>query len=505
MLLTSCSATQPALSLENNAYTYIKSNLEFLASDLLEGRETASRGEKLAALFISEELEKYGVLPFGDSGTYFQDFPLDVSGFNKNTQISIIDKKGNVESYINGENILYDPRSLPNDKYKNNEYEMIFVGYGIFSETDNYNSYEDVDVKGKVVVILNGTPRLNGEEILADSIVRKYRWGTSKTETAFANGAVGVLVLSDSRLLRYWDYLQGMANSLNYKLKEENNPTISDRKIPHVILDENLSKSLFKDEIVDYETFNGVIEPNPNSFVLTKKVKFEYDVIQEERIGRNIIGLINGNNRNLRNEYSTIGAHYDHEGIKNGQIYNGADDNGSGTVTVLEVARKLALNKENERPVIVIFHTGEEKGLLGSEYLAENSDFIKDAIVHINVDMVGRESADSMYCIGASRISKELGEIVESVNKETTNFVLDYTFDDPNDRQRLYYRSDHVHYANKGIPIAFFYDYMNVDYHKPSDTVEKINFNKIVKISDLVYGIIQKISNQDHKLVADEL
>ncbi len=100
LLLTSCSATQPALSLENNSYTYIKSNLEFLASDLLEGRETASRGEKLAALFISEELEKYGVLPFGDSGTYFQDFPLDVSGFNKNTQISIIDKKGNVESYI---------------------------------------------------------------------------------------------------------------------------------------------------------------------------------------------------------------------------------------------------------------------------------------------------------------------------------------------------------------------------------------------------------------------
>ncbi len=99
--------------------------------------------------------------------------------------------------------------------------------------------------------------------------------------------------------------------------------------------------------------------------------------------------------------------------------------------------------------------------MLGSKYLAENSDFIKDAIVHINVDMVGRESEDSMYCIGASRISKELGEIVESANKETTNFVLDYTFDDPNDRQRLYYRSDHVHYANKGIPIAFFYDYMN--------------------------------------------
>jgi len=471
---------------------------------LLEGRETASRGEKLAALFISEELEKYGVLPFGDSGTYFQDFPLEVSGFEKNTQISLIDHNGNVTTYLNGENIMYNNRSLPGDKYNNKEYEIIFVGYGVFSEDDNYNSYENVDVEGKVVLLLNGTPKLNGEEILADSIVRKYRWSTSKSETAFANGAVGVLVLPDSRLTRYWEYFLGMANSMNFNLKEENSPSTSELNIPSVILDENVSKALIKDEVLDYENFEDLTEPNPNSFLLNTKIKFEFHVVQEERIARNIIGLIKGNNQNLSNEYLTIGAHYDHEGIINGQIYNGADDNGSGTVTVLEVARKLALNKNNERPVIVAFHTGEEKGLLGAKYLTDNSDFIDDAIVHINVDMVGRESEDSMYCIGASRISKELGEIVESVNKETANFVLDYTFDDPNDRQRLYYRSDHFHYANKGIPIAFFYDYMNSDYHKPTDTVEKINFNKIVKISDLVYGIIQKISNQDHKLTADE-
>lgn len=504
LFLTSCLVSQPALSLENNSYTYVKSNLEFLTSDLLEGRETASRGEKLAALFISEELEKYGVLPFGDNGTYFQDFPLEVRGFNKNTQLSFIDEGGNIETYINGENILFNTRSLPSDKYKNNEYEIIFAGYGIFSEADNYNSYENVDAEGKVVLILNGTPKLNGEEILADSIVRKYRWSSSKTETAIANGAVGVLVLPDSRLLRYWSYYQGMVNSMNYNLKEENSLDNSDLTIPSVVIDENLSRSLFKNEILDYESFNDFIEPNPSSFLLKTKVKFEYDVIQEERTARNIIGLIKGNNQNLSSEYLTIGAHYDHEGIKNGQIYNGADDNGSGTVTVLEVARRLALKKENERPIIVIFHTGEEKGLLGAKYLTNNSDFVDDAIVHINVDMVGRESEDSIYCIGASRISKELGEIVESVNAETTNFLLDYTFDDPNDRQRLYYRSDHVHYANKGIPIAFFYDYMNSDYHKPTDTVEKINFAKIVKMGDLVYGIIQKVSNLDHKLSTNE-
>ena len=504
LFLTSCSVSQHVLSLKNSSYTHVKSNLEFLASDLLEGRETSSRGEKIAALFISEELEKYGVMPFGDNGTYFQEFPVEVSGFNESTKISFIASNRVVDTYDNGENIVYNNQFLPSDIYKNKEYEIVFVGYGIFSEDDNYNSYENVDVNGKVVLLLNGTPKLNGEEILADSILKKYSITSSKTIIAFANGAVGVIVLPDTEKLRYWKYYQNRAKSITFNLKDGIDKTNASYNIPIVTLDEKSSKSLLTDELIDYNTLKEITEPNPKSFLLSKKIKFDYDVIFEERIARNVIGLIEGNNKELNKEFITLGAHYDHEGIKDDLIYNGADDNGSGTVTIMEVARRLALNNENERPVVVIFHTGEEKGLLGSKYLANNADFVNDAIVHINTDMVGRESEDSIYCIGASRISKELGRIVESVNKETANFVLDYKFDDPNDRQKLYYRSDHLHYANKGIPIAFFYDHMNSDYHKPSDTVEKINFTKIVKMTDLIYGITQKISNQDHKLSTNE-
>ena len=496
--------SQAALSLKNSSYTYLKSNLEFLASDELEGRETTTRGERLAGLFISEELEKYGVLPFGDNGTYFQEFSLQVSGFNENSKISFLTAGEEPKYFTNGENIAYSPRSIPSENYNNTELEIIFAGYGIFSEEENYNSYEDLEVNGKVVLLLNGTPQLNGKEVLADSIIRKYRRSSAKTELAYSNGAAGVIILPNSESLRYWKYFQGWANSRSFKLDEEIDTTLSNENIATVVIDEIAAEQLLEGEEQDYEFLSNLIDPKPEAFLLSKKVKFEYDVIFEKRTARNIIGLIEGKNKNLENEYITIGAHYDHEGIKNGQIFNGADDNGSGTVTILEVARQLAFSNENERPVLVIFHTGEEKGLKGSKYLTRNSSFIEDIIVHINVDMVGRESEDSIFCIGASKISSELGKIVESANSETTNFTLNYRFDDPKDPQRLYYRSDQIHYAKNGIPIVFFYDYMKKDYHKPSDTVDKINFPKMVKMTELIYAITQKISNQDHKLSVDE-
>ena len=190
-------------------------------------------------------------------------------------------------------------------------------------------------------------------------------------------------------------------------------------------------------------------------------------------------------------------------GIQGGKIYNGADDNGSGTVAILEVARKLAISNDNGRSVLVIFHTAEEKGLKGAKFLTRNSPFIDSTMVHINIDMVGRKSEDSIYCIGASKLSTQLGQMVEKVNSNTVNFVLDYKFDDPSDPQRLYYRSDHVHYANHGIPIVFFYDYMLKDYHKPTDTVDKINFIKIVKMTDLIHNLVIDLSNMNSKLVVN--
>jgi len=199
-----------------------------------------------------------------------------------------------------------------------------------------------------------------------------------------------------------------------------------------------------------------------------------------------------------------LSAHYDHEGIVKGEIYNGADDNGSGTVAILEAGRRLALLKENKRSIILAFHTGEEKGLLGSKYFTENSDIMSDVVSNINIDMVGREDTESIYSIGSGKLSTELFELVEKVNSETAKFELDYTFDASNDPNRYYYRSDHYNYAKHNIPIVFFYDHMTEDYHQPTDDVDKINFEKIEKVSTLITELALRIANLDHKLIVDK-
>ncbi|GBD89068.1 aminopeptidase YwaD precursor [bacterium BMS3Abin03] len=197
-------------------------------------------------------------------------------------------------------------------------------------------------------------------------------------------------------------------------------------------------------------------------------------------------------------------AHYDHLGKKGDEVYNGADDDGSGTVAILEAARRLSAMHKNKRSILIIFHAAEEKGLLGSKYLTENADFMNDIVADINIDMVGRKSDDSIYCIGSKKLSTEMYNLVREANKETVNFYLDYKFDDPDDPNRYYYRSDHYNYAKHNIPIVFFYDHMIEDYHKPTDDVEKINFEKIDKISTLITELALRIADLDHKLIVDK-
>lgn len=487
--------SQPAVSLKNSSYTYLKSNLEFLASNELEGREAASRGEKIAALFISEELEKYGVLPYGDNGTYFQDFNMVIRKFTGESSVAL-KSKDNVRSFLNGTDIAYSKRIYPDTNFSQKEYEIVFAGYGIISEEDNYDSYKKIDVANKVVAVINGTPKLEGKEILGDNALRKFGWRSSaKIDIAVEKGAVGLIILPDDMILRNWGFFSRWTTIPSFNLEEEVLNNLGEPNIPVLIFNEAASLELFNNEKTDYESIQNSNPTNPDPFNLNKKIVMDYEVDKQVRISRNIIGLVKGNDESLSHEYVTLGAHYDHEGIRNGEIYYGADDNGSGTVTIMEVARRLAEVKNNKRPVLIIFHTAEEKGLKGSKYLTQNAGFMDSIIVHLNFDMVGRKSEDSIYCIGASKISNELGELIEEVNARTSNIVLDYKFDDPTDPLRLYYRSDHYNYAKLGIPIAFFYDNMKVDYTKPTDTVDKINFNKLLRITDLAYNVIVELSN----------
>lgn len=499
-----------AFSQENNfkneGLVYLKSNLEFIASDLLEGRETGTRGTYLASLFIVSELKKYGVKPFGDNNTYFQNFKLLDKKYNENCRMTIIYEKGDSEQLVIGDDFNISSKEMPSFKYCNLKKDIVFVGYGIVSDDDKYNDYKNINVKGKIVLLLQGFPKVDIP--FPDDDVRHSKSDKMKLKIAMEHGASGILFFPTEGTIKYWRFIKARAIKSELELfeGEEENVQRKGNSIPLIRLNEGAAIKLLEGEEFTYEQMKESVEKNeiPVSFHLTKQIELNYDYSITLKQARNVIGLIKGNDESLKDQYVTFSAHYDHVGIIDRQIYNGADDDGSGMVTILEAARRISLLRENKRPVLVIFHTGEEKGLLGSKYLTNNSEFVKNIIVNINMDMVGREETDKIFCIGSDKLSTELYEMVEEVNASTSRFKLDYTFNDPNDPNRYYYRSDHYNYAKKNIPIVFFYDHMTTDYHKPSDDLEKINYTKLEESSSLLTELALRISNLDHKLIVDK-
>lgn len=487
---------------EKTSLTYLKSNLYYLASDELEGRETTTRGEILSSMFIASELEKYGILPFGDNGTYFQKFPVLETKFAGTSSITLYGDSGE-EVIEAGDDFLFIKFILPDNKYAGNKYDLVFAGFGLTAEETAYDDYKNIDARNKVVIVKSGEPVLFGESPFSEADLAKFQKDNYKLKNAIKHGAVGLIVLPDEMMMRYWKFIKRDFNSSSMKLESDNEKQES--SIPVTLVTNNFAEKLFANESIKLSDINDKIKSEEpiESFQLNKKIMMTYNLSTERKSARNVLGILPGKDKNLNNQIVSMGAHYDHDGVSGGEIYNGADDNGSGTVAILETARKLSIINDNDRPILFVFHAGEEKGLLGSSYLAENSPFIKDIIANINIDMVGRESEDSIYCIGSRMLSTQLGELVEEANEKTVNLYLNYKFDDPNDPNKYYYRSDHYNYAKKGIPVVFFYDHMTVDYHKPTDTVEKISFRKINKISNLITNLSLKIANLDHKLLVD--
>lgn len=479
---------------------FLKSDMEFLADDLLEGRETASRGEKIASLYIANELNKYGIKPFGDSGSYFQNFKLDVSGIGDDCSIQVF--QDGTAFKLPDTNFIFNKRIFPSNEFANIKSQLVYASFGIVDEELKIDSYKSIDVKGKIVIVSNGIPFIEGEEIDKNKI-RAITSSEAKIKNAQDRGAVGVVFVIDERYKRFWKFLLKYSNSLEFEIQTETKK--EEKNIPSVILTEEGMRDLFQNEKYSFDQINEIITDNrtPQAFSLNKEIELNFNVIQEQRNARNVIGILPGKDEELKNEFVTIGAHYDHLGMRDSIVYNGADDDASGTVTVLETARKLALTDDNDRSIVFIFHTGEEKGLLGSSYLTSHTQWLDNAVVNINIDMVGRESIDTIYSIGSEKLSTQLKMLVEEVNDEGNYFTLNYKFDDPNDPNRFYYRSDHYNYAQLNIPIVFFYDYMQQDYHRETDTADKIDYLKILKMTNFVHDLATEISNMDSKFIID--
>jgi hypothetical protein len=482
----------------------IRANMEFLSSDELEGREAGTDGEKVASLFIASELKKYGVDPFVEETQFFQNINLRVIRFSDLSTFSMVNQKG--KKVID---LKYDKNFTGSTRYYDRldtTAKLVFVGYGITADEYNYDDYTDINVEGKIVLIYPGEPESEDTTFFEGKKRTSYASLYKKIDNASEKGALAVISLSRREKRFGWESIVSYVKKGKYQLKDQ--PIVNKtNSLPYITINEKTLNELLSfgsyshDELEKYQ----VEQVNLPSFEFpdSARIKWLFDTTGTVKT-RNIIGIVEGTDPELKDEYIGIGAHYDHIGVGMAGIYNGADDNASGTAALMEIAKAFATRKENKRSILVTFHTAEEKGLLGSKYLVTDSTITNNMNVHINMDMIGRGSVDSIYCLGSDKLSSELYELVEIVNNEGVNINLDYRLNDPKDPQRLYYRSDHYNYAKKNIPSVFFFDYEMADYHRVTDDIDKINFTKIQKIARLVYEIALSAANRESKFKLDQ-
>ncbi|XOV92388.1 MAG: M28 family peptidase [Bacteroidota bacterium] len=226
----------------------------------------------------------------------------------------------------------------------------------------------------------------------------------------------------------------------------------------------------------------------------------------------NVMGFVRGKEK--PDEVVIVSAHYDHLGMKDGKIYYGADDNASGTSAIIEIGEAFATAKENGdgplRSLLFVAFSGEEEGLLGSNYYVSHPEIpLSNTVADLNIDMIGRqdlkysEDPDYVYIIGSDRISSELDELAKSVNEDYSKIRLDYRYNDMNDPNQYYKRSDHYNFAQKNIPIIFYFNGTHGDYHQPTDTVDKINFEKVKKVTDYIFYTAWELANREERIRID--
>ena len=226
----------------------------------------------------------------------------------------------------------------------------------------------------------------------------------------------------------------------------------------------------------------------------------------------NILAFIEGSEK--PEEIIVISAHYDHVGTQNNVVYNGADDDGSGTVAVMQIAKAFQAAKKAgngpKRSILFLHVTGEEHGLFGSEYYSDHPVFpLGNTVADLNIDMIGRDDPENrgknyVYVIGSEMLSSQLKTIIEEANSKINNLELNYKYDDPNDPEKLYYRSDHYNFAKHNIPVAFFFDGIHEDYHEPTDDVEKIDFPLLQKRTQLIFATAWELANRKERIVVDK-
>ncbi len=455
----------------------LRETLSIIASDAMEGRETGKRGQKMAAAFIAAYFEDLGLkAPVSES--YYQSVPLFSTGA-PTVSLNGLEREefvffgsGQTEGVVN----------IP----------LVFAGSGSDAEMAK------LDVTGKAVAVLQDA----NASVMNNPTLAKFR---EKGAKAF----VAVIEKKED-----FARMSGMFRRFSNDRLALKKPEASGNFSGSFLITAETAGKLFNtsfEKLKQAATSKklGKIKPATIDYSITRSVK--------EIRSENVLGFLEGTDK--KDEVVVITAHYDHEGVsasgEGDRIYNGADDDGSGTVAVLEIAQAFVQAKKDgnapRRSILFMTVTGEEKGLLGSEYYSEHPIYPLDkTIVDLNIDMIGRRdpqhknSEPYVYVIGSDRLSSELHTLSESINKTYSNLIFDYTYNAENHPDRIYYRSDHWNFAKKNIPIIFYFNGVHEDYHKPSDEVDKIEFDLLMKRTKNIFHVAWEIANRESRLVVDK-
>ncbi|HMJ08066.1 MAG TPA: M28 family peptidase, partial [Pyrinomonadaceae bacterium] len=475
----------------------LKNYLYFVASDAMEGRDTPSRGLDVTAEFLRMMLSRWGFKPAGDDGSFFQKIAL--------TRESLDPAKTTLE--IGGQSYAFGDDFFRVRGSGSASGPVVFAKDGWLVKSKGIDAYSGIDVAGKVVVLYSTAfsqqtliPRPAG--VTQDDLKGEVGvdWA-SPLDYAKKKGAAAVIVIAPPQLQGMWGNLRNfLSRGSTYPDKLRNTPAETGPNPPAFLVSEKVGNAIFAGESGD-KTAAAAFE--------TKKVaKLDAATVSEHLMTQNVVAIWEGRDPVLKNEMVAIGAHYDHVGMNPNapgpdKIWNGADDDGSGTVGVLSIAEALAKSKiRPKRSVLFVWHCGEEKGLWGSEYFNKFPTVdIKQVISQLNIDMIGRSrkagdtnpknkeltGENEIYIIGSEMMSSTLGSIVKGTNGGYLNLTYDLRYDDPNDKNRFFFRSDHFNYAVNGIPITFWFDGVHEDYHQPGDEPQKIDYNKMEKVARTIF------------------
>jgi Zn-dependent M28 family amino/carboxypeptidase len=514
-LLVACQSEQVQQTSQITAdASRIKSHLRFLSDDLLEGRDTGARGHEIASLYIAAEFQKYGLTPAGDDGTYMQRVNfVQANIVQSSIKLSLTGSQGDM-SLSYPKQFLTSPNPL--EEMTQMVGKLVFVGYGIVAPELQHNDYQNMDVKDKVVVTLSGRPQSFPSEEGA-------HFGSSREKLRHAseNGAVGLITISTPTAEKVRPY-QNLLNFLHTPavrwLDKDGNPSGVYPQIKGTAyLSKEAAELLFADAEQNLEQIYAMLEKDesPKGFDLAMDIQLESKSTHKSISSPNVVAILEGSDSSLNHEYVVYSAHSDHIGfaktVKKDKINNGAMDNASGTSVMLETARLFSqLDERPKRSILFVAVTGEEKGLLGSDYYAQNPTVpVGSMVANVNLDMpiLTYEFAD-VIAFGAdhSDMKSSVAQAAEKIGLELSP--------DPMPEQALFTRSDHYSFVKQGIPSVFLVpgfksadpdidgskqlsNFLKTNYHKPGDDFSQaFNWKAATKFAEVNYHIGLTLANK---------